>query len=201
MLSCPISFHFPKLHGFQTSMFPTYAFYKSQNAKNENAKLFCEMGSRFSKPHRIILILWNAEIYELWILETSKLFVCSPNKDGSQGRGSYFASKVIPLEIAKARRRPWYLSLMAHDSRLMAHPLSHEPCGMSHEPWAMSHEPLTINNQLFDEFSARISGAPAPILPEPMMQAHSFSNAWWAPGDMRDAWLISVSQSSIYLKG
>ena len=38
----------------------------------------------------------------------------SPNKDASQGRGSYFSCIVIPLGFAKARRRPRYLSPAAN---------------------------------------------------------------------------------------
>ena len=70
--------------------------------------------------HRITFtLLQNSENHgkpqvESWFFGFSPIFdfsVYSPNNDGSQGRGSYFSSIVIPLEIRIPGGQPRYLSL------------------------------------------------------------------------------------------
>ena len=51
-------------------------------------------------------------------MKNRKMMFNSPNKDGSQGRGSYFASILIPLEIVKARREPVNSPLQHKGERL-----------------------------------------------------------------------------------
>ena len=60
----------------------------------------------------------NSYCTNIYIYVKTKSY--SPNKDFSQGRGSYFSCTVIPLESRFAGRRPWYLSLGTQVQLLIA---------------------------------------------------------------------------------
>ena len=56
---------------------------------------------------------------------------------------------------------------------------------------------MRLVSEVTGDGTTRISVAPAPILPEPMMQAHTCSNAWWAPGDVRGSFQSVRTQKYI----